>query len=44
MHQGLDLNHTVNVNNVKAEVTLYGKLNKTEGVRQANEIIEISGK
>lgn len=44
MHQGLGLSHTVNGNNVKADVTVYGRLNKTEGARQANEIIKISGK
>lgn len=41
MHQGLDLSHTVNVNNVKTEVTLYGRLNKTEGARQANEKLKL---
>jgi hypothetical protein len=34
----------VNVNNVKAQVTLHGKPNQIKGVRQANEIIKISGK
>ena len=44
MHQGPDLNYMVNVNNVKAQVTLHGKPNQIKGVRQANEIIKISGK
>jgi len=43
-HQGPDLNYMVNVNNVKAQVTLHGKPNQIKGVRQANEIIKISGK
>ena len=43
-HQGPDLSYTGNVNNVKTQVTLHGKLNQIKGVRQANEIIKISGK
>lgn len=43
-HQGADLSYTGNVNNVKTQVTLHGKLNQIKGVRQANEIIKISGK
>ena len=43
-HQGPDLSYTVNVNNVKAQVTLHGKPNQIKGVRRANETIKISGK
>lgn len=43
-HQGPDLSYMVNVNNVKAQVTLHGKSNQIKGVRQDNETIKISGK
>ena len=44
MLQGPGWSYAVNVNNVKAEVTRDGKLNKTEGARQANERIKSCGK